>query len=115
MPLSRETARPLVPGAAPLTRREILTLLPEVPGGCLKDGKLKQRFVFGSVEEARTFINDVIDLGSESASHYPDICLRKYHEVEVSWYTYSSGGLTRTDFVLAAQLEEKLKTKGTSK
>lgn len=107
MPLSKETARPIVPGAAPLTRREILALLPQVPGWCLEGGRLKRKFVFRSVEEARTFINDIIALGSESASHYPDICLRKYREVEVSWYAYSSGGLTRTDFVLAAHLEEK--------
>jgi 4a-hydroxytetrahydrobiopterin dehydratase len=112
MPLIKESARPVVPGAAPLTRREILALLPEVPGWCLEDGRLRRRFVFTSVGEACTFINEVIALGSECASHYPDICLQKYHEVEVSWYTYSSGGLTRTDFVLAAQLGERAGPKG---
>ncbi|WP_298668020.1 4a-hydroxytetrahydrobiopterin dehydratase [uncultured Methanofollis sp.] len=112
MPLSRESAEPIVPGAAPLTRREILGLLPGVPGWCLEDGRLRRRFVFTSAGEACTFINEVIALGSERASHYPDICLRKYREVEVSWYTYSSGGLTRTDFVLAAQLGERVRPKG---
>lgn len=112
MPLSKESARPIVPGAAPLTRREMLALLPEVPGWCLEEGRLRRRFVFRSVDEACIFINKVIALGSESASHYPDICLRKYREVEVSWYTHASGGLTRTDFILAAQLGEKVKPKG---
>lgn len=112
MPLSRETARPIVPGAAPLTRREVMTLLPQVPGWCLENGRLKRTFIFRSVDEARTFINDAIALGSESASHYPDICLKKYREVEVCWYTHSSGGLTWTDFVLAAQMGERTGPKG---
>jgi len=106
MPLSTEQAQPIIPGVAPLTRREIMNLLPQVPGWSLENGKLKRRFSFGSVGEAAAFITQVITLGAESADHYPDICLTRYRHVDVFWYTHASGGLTRTDFVLAAKLGE---------
>lgn len=106
MPLSTESVQPIVPGVAPLTRREIMALLPQVPGWSFENGKLKRRFTFESVGEAAAFIGQVIALGTESADHYPDICLTRYRHVDIFWYTHASGGLTRTDFVLAAKLGE---------
>jgi 4a-hydroxytetrahydrobiopterin dehydratase len=106
MPLSAEQAQPIVPGVAPLTRREIMALLPQVPGWSFENGKLRRRFSFDSVGEAVAFIGQVIALGAEGADHYPDICITRYRHVDIFWYTHASGGLTRTDFVLAAKLSE---------
>ncbi|TAJ45319.1 4a-hydroxytetrahydrobiopterin dehydratase [Methanofollis fontis] len=115
MPLTSEVAQPIVPGAAPLTRREIMDLLPEVPGWDFKNGRLNRQFTFESVSEAIAFINEIIALGSESAEHYPDICLSNYRHVEVSWYTHASGGLTRTDLILAARLNNLIQKNGIMK
>lgn len=107
MPLSTESVQPIVPGSAPLTRREIMALLPQVPGWSFENGKLRRRFTFESIGEAVAFIGQVVALGAEGADHYPDtICLTRSRHVDVFWYTHVSGGLTRTDFVLAAKLGE---------
>ncbi|QSZ67606.1 4a-hydroxytetrahydrobiopterin dehydratase [Methanofollis aquaemaris] len=113
MPLSAETAMPVEPGSAPLTRREMLALLPEVPEWTLENGRLWRRFSFRTVGEATAFINRVIEIGSKSgADHYPDIVLSQYRHVDVLWYNYACGGLTRTDFVLAAKLSGMTAKKG---
>ncbi|MDD3621635.1 MAG: 4a-hydroxytetrahydrobiopterin dehydratase [Methanofollis sp.] len=113
MPLSTEIPMPIDPGSAPLTRREMLALLPEVPGWTLENGRLWRRFTFQSVGEAAAFITTVIEIGAKTgADHYPDIVLSQYRHVDVLWYTYACGGLTRTDFVLAAKLNSLAAKKG---
>ncbi len=42
-------------------------------------------------------------------NHIPDISIRMGRIVDVAWYTYAIGGLSRNDFIMAARLSEWLR------
>ena len=49
------------------------------------------------------FFSDITGLATEEG-HFPDLCMKESRFVEVSFYTYSAGGLTLNDFIMAAKL-----------
>ena len=108
MALSSEALVPDVADTAPLNRREIADLLPGVPGWSLEDRRLVARFACKSFCDAVTFLQDVARLSAQE-SHYPDMSIRRGRTVDVAWYTYAIGGLSRNDFIMAARLSEWLR------
>ncbi|MDK2915692.1 MAG: 4a-hydroxytetrahydrobiopterin dehydratase [Euryarchaeota archaeon] len=108
MDLSSESLTPDVADTAPLTRREIADLLPEVPEWSLDDGRLTARFACKGFAEAVTFLNDVAEFAARE-NHTPDLGIRETRYVDVAWYTYAIGGLSRNDFIMAARLSEWLR------
>lgn len=108
MDLSSEVIRPDVANTAPLTRREITELLPEVRGWSLKEGRLTARFGFKGFPEALAFLNRVAEFAARE-NHFPDLSIQEGRYVEVAWYTYAIGGLSRNDFIMAARLSEQLR------
>ena len=91
----------------PLTRKEILERMPEVPGWDFRDNRLVKSYIFKDFKDAVQFVKELALLALEKG-HYPDIVIKKNRFVEVSWYSYSSGGLTERDFVLAALLTREI-------
>jgi pterin-4a-carbinolamine dehydratase len=45
----------------------------------------------------------------QAAGHQPDFCLRDWNEVSLTLTTHASGGLSRNDFVLAAELQSTVR------
>ncbi|KUG20646.1 pterin-4-alpha-carbinolamine dehydratase [hydrocarbon metagenome] len=107
MDLASEQCLPDGPGRPPLTRREVFDLLHEVPGWSLEGGYLVRRFDCKTIPASLEFVTDLIDLAGREG-HYPDISIQRERLVEVAWYTYPSGGLTRNDFIMAARLNDRI-------
>jgi 4a-hydroxytetrahydrobiopterin dehydratase len=53
---------------------------------------------------AIAFVNRVAE-AAEEANHHPDIYLHGWNKVRLSLTNHSAGGLTETDFVLAARFD----------
>jgi 4a-hydroxytetrahydrobiopterin dehydratase len=97
----------LGPSTQPLTRREMGVLLKEVPEWGLENGHLYRRFSCRDYRECIQFINDVVGIAF-SEGHFPDICITQERYVDVLLYTYSIGGLSLNDFIMAAKITHKL-------
>ena len=108
MDLSSEAIVPDVADTAPLNRREIADLLPGVPDWSLEDGRLTARFACKGVDEAVAFLNEIAAFAARE-DHPPDLGIHAARFVDVAWYTYANGGLSRNDFVMAARLSEWLR------
>ena len=60
---------------------------------------------FENFAEAIGFVNKVAEV-AEEANHHPDIFLHGWNKVKLSLTNHSAGGLTETDFVIAARFDE---------
>jgi len=93
-------------GSPPLTRKETIELLAQVPGWSLDSGHLTRTFERESAGACITFFNDIMDLATQEG-HFPDISIRESRFFEIQFYTYPAGGLTLNDFIMAAKLNAK--------
>ena len=59
---------------------------------------------FGDFAHAMVFVNRVAD-AAEAANHHPDILVHGWNRVRLSLTTHAAGGLTASDFALAAQID----------
>ena len=103
MELAQEKCTTYRSGSPPLTRKDILELLRDVPGWALRDGHLARTFELPDAAACIVFFSQITALATEEG-HFPDICMRESRFVDISLYTYPAGGLTRNDFILAAKL-----------
>ncbi|MGI8505411.1 MAG: 4a-hydroxytetrahydrobiopterin dehydratase [Solirubrobacteraceae bacterium] len=60
---------------------------------------------FENFVEAIAFVNRVAD-AAEEANHHPDIFVHGWNKVKLSLTNHSAGGLTETDFTMAARFDE---------
>jgi 4a-hydroxytetrahydrobiopterin dehydratase len=65
---------------------------------------LEKEWKFKDFKEALAFTNKIGEL-AERIGHHPDIYLT-WGQVKVTIWTHSKGGLTESDFVLAAKIDE---------
>ncbi|HXF09904.1 MAG TPA: 4a-hydroxytetrahydrobiopterin dehydratase [Desulfuromonadaceae bacterium] len=74
-------------------------------GWLIVDGHhLEKQFKFPDFKEALAYTNRIGDI-AEKQGHHPDIFLT-YGEVRLKIFTHKIDGLTESDFILAAQMEE---------
>jgi 4a-hydroxytetrahydrobiopterin dehydratase len=106
MDLAQEKCTTYKAGSPPLTRKETMELLAQVPGWSLSDGHLTKTFAQADAAACIAFFSDISVLATEEG-HFPDICMKQAKYMEVSLYTYPAGGLTRNDFIIAARLNAK--------
>lgn len=59
---------------------------------------------FKDFADAITFVNRVAEV-AEEANHHPDILVHGWNKVRLSLTSHSAGGLTATDFELAARFD----------
>ncbi|MGZ4169034.1 MAG: 4a-hydroxytetrahydrobiopterin dehydratase [Solirubrobacteraceae bacterium] len=59
---------------------------------------------FADFREAVAFVNRVAEV-AEEANHHPDIFLHGWNKVRLSLTNHSAGGLTETDFTMAARFD----------
>ena len=93
-------------GSPPLTRKETIELLGEVPGWTLVEGHLTRHFELLDAAKCIEFFNEVMTL-SVQEGHIPDFSMRESRFVTLAYYTYPAGGLTLNDFIMAAKLNAK--------
>jgi 4a-hydroxytetrahydrobiopterin dehydratase len=92
-------------GVPSLPDAEITRLGREVPRWEVVDGHhLSRRFAFPDFRQALGFVNRVGEL-AESEGHHPDVHLG-YGGVRIDIWTHKIDGLTESDFILAAKIDE---------
>jgi 4a-hydroxytetrahydrobiopterin dehydratase len=107
--MSRLASRECVPcrgGVPPLGREEIDRLMEELDGWeAVEEHHLRKRREFKNFRDALAFVNSVGQLAEEQG-HHPDICFG-WGYVELQIWTHKIDGLTESDFILAAKIDEK--------
>ena len=104
MALKDQECVPCQGGVPKLEQPKIDELLNQVEGWRVEDNKLHKQFTFENFVKAIEFINRMADT-AESQGHHPDFCVH-YNQVDVTIWTHKIGGLTESDFILAAKIDE---------
>ena len=104
--LAQKECVPCKGGVPPLTPAENDRLLAELGGGwrVVDNHHLEKEYRFPDFREALAFTNRVGEL-AEAEGHHPDIYLA-WGKVRVTIWTHKIDGLTESDFVLAAKIDE---------
>jgi len=97
-----------------LTDDEQKKLIKELNGWRIdQDGHLNRAFKMDDFKAAITLANQVGDI-AEAEGHHPDLLVR-WGELGVTIWTHKVNGLTESDFILAAKIDELVKTPVQSK
>ena len=78
--------------------------LQRLPGWERRGNQILKTFVRKDFANAITFVNEVAD-AAEAAGHHPDIDIR-WNKVTLALSSHAEGGLTDSDFQLAARIQE---------
>jgi 4a-hydroxytetrahydrobiopterin dehydratase len=70
----------------------------------LEGDEIVREWRFEDFGEAVEFINKVAE-EAEEANHHPDIWLHGWNKVKLSLTNHAAGGLTDTDFTMAARFD----------
>ena len=104
MRLSEERITEPVEGSQPLKVFEAQELGMEVPDWTMHRDRLERTWEFPTFEAALNFVIDVAQLAAK-ADHHPDIHI-SYKTVSIELSTHKIRGLSRNDFIMAAQIDE---------
>jgi 4a-hydroxytetrahydrobiopterin dehydratase len=92
-------------GVPPLKGQELTRLVDELDGwAVVEEHHLRKVFKFGNFREAQEFVNKVGALAEEQG-HHPDICYG-WGRAEITIWTHKIDGLTESDFILAAKIDQ---------
>ncbi len=103
MDLSQKKCVPCTQGTPPLKGAALQTLYKQLPPGWKVEGEhhLERGFTFKNFKEALAFVNKIGAI-AEAEGHHPDIFLT-WGKVKITLYTHKIGGLSESDFILAAK------------
>lgn len=95
-------------GVPPLAGEEIQRLLAQLPQGWSteREHHLSKTYVFGNFVDGLAFVNRIAAV-AEHEGHHPDIYLA-WGKVRVDIWTHKIDGLTESDFILAAKVDDVL-------
>ena len=103
--LASKSCVPCRGGVPPLKGEELLALQKQVDGWQVVDEHhIVKAFKFPDFRKALEFVNRVGEL-AEQQGHHPDIYLA-WGKVEISIWTHKINGLTESDFILAAKIDQ---------
>jgi 4a-hydroxytetrahydrobiopterin dehydratase len=107
MSLAAKHCVPCRGGVPPLTGEPLEQLKAQVPRWQVVDEHhLTKTFTFSDFRTALDFVNR-IGVVAEAEGHHPDVYLA-WGKVEVKTWTHKIDGLTESDFILAAKIDELL-------
>ncbi len=107
--LATKACVPCRGGVPPLRGEELASLQEEVDGwNVIEEHHIMKTFKFPNFREALKFVNQVGDLAEEQ-SHHPDVFLA-WGRVEITIWTHKINGLTESDFILAAKIDQLYKS-----
>jgi 4a-hydroxytetrahydrobiopterin dehydratase len=106
--LAAETCVPCRGGVPPLHGDDLRDLEDTLSGGwqVVAEHHLEKEFTFPDFASALAFTNRIGAIAEEQG-HHPDIYLA-WGKVRVTIWTHKVDGLTRSDFVLAAKIDQAL-------
>jgi 4a-hydroxytetrahydrobiopterin dehydratase len=104
MKLSQQKCEACSVGEPPLSRKEALELLREIPLWALKGNAIEREFEFDDFPGSIAFINTVAEVAEEQG-HHPDIFIY-YSRVRLHLSTHKIDGLSKNDFILAAKIDQ---------
>ncbi len=103
--LAAKTCVPCRGGVPPLAGQELAQLQRQVPGwDVIQEHHLHKTHTFPDFKRALAFVNRVGELAEEQG-HHPDIFLT-WGKVEITIWTHKIDGLTESDFILAAKIDQ---------
>ncbi len=103
--LASKTCVPCRGGVPPLAGEELSRLQKQVQGwDVVKGHHLHKAYTFPDFKSALAFVNRVGEVAEEQG-HHPDIFLA-WGKVEITIWTHKIDGLTESDFILAAKLDQ---------
>jgi 4a-hydroxytetrahydrobiopterin dehydratase len=103
--LASKTCVPCKGGVPPLAGQELNALARQVPQWKVVNGHhIVRGFAFPDFAQALAFVNKVGAL-AEQQGHHPDILL-SWGKAEVTVWTHKIDGLTESDFILAAKIDQ---------
>lgn len=105
-PLATKVCVPCRGGVPPLPAEQAQRLLTQLSQGwqVVDNHHLERTFAFPNFVEALDFTNRVGALAEEN-NHHPDIHL-SWGQVRIEIWTHKIDGLTESDFVLAAKIDQ---------
>ncbi len=103
--LAQKSCVPCRSGAPPLSGAELERLQQQLPAWTVQRGhELQRDYRFPDFASALAFVNQIGAI-AEQEGHHPDIELGWGH-VGVRTFTHKIDGLTESDFILAAKIEQ---------
>jgi 4a-hydroxytetrahydrobiopterin dehydratase len=92
-------------GVPPLKGEQVTKLQSELEGWeVVNEHHLRKEYKFKDFKESQAFVKRVGDLAEEQG-HHPDICFG-WGRAEVIIWTHKIDGLTESDFILAAKIDQ---------
>jgi 4a-hydroxytetrahydrobiopterin dehydratase len=92
-------------GVAALKGQELRDLANQLPGWrIINEHHLTREYAFPDFKTALEFVNRAGEV-AEREGHHPNIAFT-WGKVEITIYTHKVDGLTESDFILAAKLEQ---------
>ncbi len=103
--LADKTCIPCRGGTPALQGEELSALASQVPlWQVVNDHHLTRKFEFPDFLKALAFVNRV-GVVAEQQGHHPDICFT-WGKAEVTIFTHKVNGLTESDCILAAKIDQ---------
>lgn len=103
--LAAKSCVPCKQGALPLKGESLRGLLAQLPGWqAVNEHHLAKEYKFNDFVSALAFVNEIGAL-AEREGHHPDLTLG-WGKVGVTLWTHKINGLTESDFVLAAKIDQ---------
>ena len=103
-PLATKKCKPCEGGVKPFTPQEAQTLLKDLKGWSVENGKLVKVFPFQNYHQTMAFVNALAWI-SHREDHHPDLGVH-YNKCRVEYSTHAIGGLSENDFICAAKADE---------
>lgn len=108
LPLTQRTCKPCEGGTEPLPPSAAQTLLKDISGWELVDGRLLRKTITcKDFLDAVNLIQRIAPV-AEAEDHHPDLHLTGYRRLTIELSTHSIGGLSENDFILAAKIDQLL-------
>jgi 4a-hydroxytetrahydrobiopterin dehydratase len=93
-------------GVPPLQGEQLIPYAEQLPDWNIdEEHHLAKSFPFPDFKAGLDFVNRVGAV-AEAEGHHPDLCLA-WGKVDVQIYTHKINGLTESDFVLAAKIDQR--------
>jgi len=106
--LAAKTCVPCRGGVPPLAGEQLAKLQEQLPSWeVVKGHHLHKSFTFPDFVKALDFVNRVGQV-AEQQGHHPDILLT-WGKAEITTWTHKIDGLTESDFILAAKIDQLAK------
>ncbi len=105
--LATRKCRPCGQGVSPLSLAQAKEYAAQLPEWALAaDAKsISCQYVMKDFLSAVRFIEQIAEV-AESEDHHPDLHLTGYRKLRIELATHSIGGLSESDFILAAKIAE---------